>query len=169
MTVRNIRPFGIARIATSADGLFQPDPKGEPAVLIGVDDSLGRLGDLCAWIPDAPGRWWLRTGDCPILGAEAIANAAEDGRSIRLWSTPQQWLMAKPRDCIRPTAACYRVCGTCSVPRRGAILDWSADLRQTFQGVASVHCDHPELETRFRRALRRCEPRELGHAAGGST
>ena len=50
LTAREIPPFVTARIATSADGLFRPDLDGEWAVVIGVDDSLGRLADLDAFV-----------------------------------------------------------------------------------------------------------------------
>ncbi len=171
MTSRDIPTFGIARIITSADGRYRPDASGEWAAIVPVRDRYGEPCDLVAWFPDNPQRWWLRLGEAtPILGTEALALAAWDGRSIDLHSTPESWLISRAGDCIRPPGTCTRECETCSLNRGACVLRWDVELSELFEGVKEVKCNSPELETRLRRALRRWEPtvsvgREVRHAA----
>ena len=133
-------PFSAACIAPAGDGTFTFNKDGEPAVVIGVEDRDGVLCDLVAWLPEDPGRWWLRHADeMPILGARELAVAAYFGDPIALYATPEQWLIAG---------------------RRGAcVLMWDAPLRDLFEGVASICCNSLELRGRLRKALRQSEPR----------
>ena len=172
MTSSNILTFGIAKISTDADGRYRPEPSGEWAAIVPVRDRYSNLCDLVAWLPDEPQRWWLRNGDeTPILGTEALALAAWDGRSIDLHSTPEHWLLAKSGTCIRPPGVCTVECDTCALPRGACVLRWDLDLRELFEGVTRVNCDCPELERRLLRSLRGWEPRvtagrqEVRHAA----
>ncbi len=140
-----------AQIATFADGTYRRDPGGEWAVILPVHDRDKTLCDLVAWLLDDPGSWWLRHGDeTPILGSRRLAVAAYFGDAIRLYSTPQHWLLARGDGAV--------------------VLKWDVDCRDLFDGVARVECDCPALETRFRDSLRRWEPlltsvRDVRHAA----
>ena len=142
--------FGDARIATRPDGLYEPDPDGEWAVIAGVFDADDEIGDAVAWFEATPGRWWRRRGDIPVLGARELAIAADGGWEIRLFPTPEDWLFAHGD-------------GVC-------IIDWAVPLDGLFDGVARVECPDPALCDRLARALRRWEPditltREVRHAA----
>jgi hypothetical protein len=133
------RDIAAARIRTRPDGLYKLADDGDVAVIIPVYDSNHKLADLCAWDPATPGRWWLRCGDIAVLGGHALAVEAYHGGAIRLYATPQEWLLGRPR-------------GAC-------ILLWAAPLDHLFEGVGTVDCDSPELHQRFMKALRRWEPR----------
>ena len=142
--------IGAARIATSDDGTYQPDPAGEWAAILAVHDRFGELVDLVSWLPENPCRWWLRVGDeTPILGSQALAFAADCGESIHLVSTPNAWLSARLRHGDHEV-----VC----------ILSWAVDLCPLFHGVETVVCDTPGLARRLREKLREWEP-EVRHAA----
>ena len=131
--------IGAARIVPSADGTYQPDPSGEWAVILPVRDRDGELCDLATWFSDQPGRWWLRHGDeTPILGSRRLAVAAYFGDAIRLYSTPERWLLASGDGTV--------------------VLKWGVDCRDLFEGVKRVDCDCPPLEARFRDSLRQWEP-----------
>ena len=127
-------------IKTSDDGTYFPDPTGEWAVILPVRDRNNELCDLVAWLLDDPGRWWLRHGDeTPILGCRRLAVAAYFGDAIKLYSTPERWLVARGHGAV--------------------ILKWDVDCRDLFDGVARVECDCPTLATKFRQTLRRWEPK----------
>ena len=51
------------------------------------------------------------------------------GDTIRLYETPQQWLLGRPH-------------GVC-------VLLWTAPLDYLFDGVGAVECDSYELQQRF--------------------
>ncbi len=136
--------IGAARIATSTAGTYQPDPAGRWAAILAVDDRFGELVDLVSWLPENPSRWWLRVGDeTPILGARALAFAADCGKRIRLWSTPERWL---------------REGGAGRLHQDVCILHWDVDLWPLFDGVGTVECDCVSLQARFLNALRQWEP-----------
>ena len=148
--------ISIVRIAPRSDGRFDFDSKGDEAFvirvlgfgveMIGLDQhgapvegEVYDIVDLLAWLPDAPGNWWMRRGDeTPILGARALALAVFYGDPITLHQNPQEWLAAGRR-------------GVC-------ILKWSWPLDNLFEGVGAVECDSPQLQERFVKALRRWEP-----------
>ena len=130
--------LGNVRITTRPDGLYETDPSGEWAAVIGVFDANGELGDLVVWFLERPGQWWRRTGDIPILGARELAVAAYGGGAIKLHPTPEAWLLARGD-------------GVC-------VIDWAVPLDGLFDGVNRVRCSDPELCDRLARALRRWEP-----------
>ncbi len=137
--------IGAAPIATSDDGTYQPDPAGEWAAILAVHDRFGELVDLVSWLPENPCRWWLRVGDeTPILGCQALAFAADCGKRIRLWSTPEQWLRAG---------------GLGQRHQDVCILHWGVDLAPLFDGVSHVLCESLGLEHRLRSTLRIWEPK----------
>src|SRR6185437_11222068 len=70
--------FGVSGIIPRGEGTYEPYPTGEQAFIvpaIAVDDDED-LGDLIAWHPSDPSRWWCRTGALPIINADAIFRAA---------------------------------------------------------------------------------------------
>lgn len=142
--------IGAARVVVAGDGTYRPDASGQYGAILPVYGSDGELGDLVAWFLEQPTHWWLRDGGEPILGSRALAVAAFFGDPIRLYSTPEQWLLAGGSGVV--------------------ILLWDVDCRELFDGVGHVECDCPQLEQRFRQALRRWEPsvttmREARHVA----
>ncbi len=120
--------IGAARIVVASDGTYRPDTAGQYAVIIAVHDQDREIADLCAWFPDRPGRWWLRYADeAPILGARALAMARYFGEAIKLYSTPERWLLVRGDGVV--------------------ILRWSVDYRDLFDGVGRVECDSPPTRT----------------------
>ena len=148
--------IGAARIATSADGTYRPDPAGawaavlevkgfvlEPVGMVGgslVWDDVHDVVDLVAWHPEDPGRWWLRRGDAtPIIGARELRIAGHFNTPIELYETPQAWARA----------------GGHGV----AVLIWGAPLNELFDGVGRVECASPRLKRGLVSAWRAREPR----------
>ncbi len=137
--------FGRAQIQPLASGAYRPSDDGKWSVVLGVHDRHNELADLVAWFPDDPSRWWMRHGDeTPLLGARALAFAADCHEPVTLLPTPEAWLFAHRE---RPKGAV--VC----------IMDWGVDLAPLFDGVLRVDCDSPDLRERFQRALRAWEPK----------
>ena len=141
--------IGAARVVTTADGTYRPDPAGEWVAILAVHDRFGELVDLVSWFPENPLRWWLRVGDeTPLRGARALAFGADCGKPIRLFSTPERWLGAR---------------GARGRHVAVAVLNWSVDLTDLFAGIKNIVCDTPGLERRLREKMREWEP-EIGHA-----
>ena len=127
-------------IVPQSSGLFKFDPEGEPAAIARIYDRNDELVDFVAWHPDNPGIWWLRNGDeTPLLGTRNLAMAAYYGDPIRLYSTPQDWLIAG---------------------RKGAcVVKWDWPLNDLFYGVGDVECSSAPLQRKLIASLRRWEPR----------
>ena len=136
-------------IKTNGNGLFAFCRHGEPAIVADVIDSEGDPADLVAWQPERPGRWWLRFGDCAVLGGHNLALASWYGDSIHLHGTPQDFFRAGQRGCC--------------------VLLWDAPLDDLFAGAVAVDVDGVDHHHRLVNALRRWEPRvavrEVCHAA----
>lgn len=84
---------GAQRVRFGRDGLWEPDPDGEPAVLVAVcerDDFGPVLVDLVAFASDNPKQWAWRTGDGWALG---LANL-DEFRPLRVVEDPIAWLAA---------------------------------------------------------------------------
>ena len=150
--LENLPTWGADRIKPSSDGIYKPDPAGEPAIILAVVDSNDRWCDTLAWFYDDPSKWWCLFGDeTPVLGAENLGVAAFCGHPIVLHATPQDWLLAGGK-------------GAC-------VIRWGAYLRELFDGIPAVRCDSPALRARLQNALRSWEPRltvsrvEVAHAA----
>ncbi len=117
------------RIAANDGGTYRVDPVGKVAALVPIHDRWGILIDAVAFLPGAPGRWWLRYRDTVILGAQALAYAAWEHQPLKLWETPQDWLLHG---------------------RRGAVvLDWGCDLRPMFEDVPEIRCQSQALIDRL--------------------
>ena len=143
--------FVMVRIEPRPDGMFRPTESGQWAVTLGVDDCEGRLIDFVAYFLNAPGRWWLRRNEIPILGAEAISRAEFSRRPLSLYETPHAWLLARGRGAV--------------------VLDWGCDLHEIFKLVPRIHCQSAGLKDRLRRSFWKSLPKitaprkEMRHAA----
>ena len=144
MSAPNLPRFGRARVQPLASGAYRPSDDGKWAVVLEVRDRHNELADLVAWLPDDPGHWWLRHGDeTPLLGARALAFAADCHEPVSLLPTPEQWLFARFKPNTRAIAC---------------VLDWGVGLGPLFEGVSQVDCDSPDLQKRLLRSLRASEP-----------
>lgn len=155
--------LGKIRICAHTDGGYTLDPTGELAAIMDVVDRNGELADLVAWFPDNSRAWWLRYGDHPILGAEALAIAQYHCGAIRLHATPEDWLAGAVDHWCRITAGRFPH----SPYSAFCILRWDIDLREALEGTGSIVCDDLELQKRFRRILRQWEPRVTVARQGG--
>ena len=161
--------FGRSRVQPLASGAYRPSGDGQWAVILGVQDRFDEIVDLVAWLPKDPSRWWLRDGDeTPILGARALAFAADCHEPATLLPTPEAWLFAhreRPKIDARMTGAEVYVGPDAVV----CIMDWGVDLGPLFDGVSRVNCESQALSERFTTALRQWEPKITGrrtrHAA----
>ncbi len=125
----------LVRIKTLGNGRFEINAEGESArvapvrsfeiEMIGVsegvpiDGEVYEIVDYVAWMPDRTGTWWLLYGDeTPILGARALRIAAYYHDAIRLYETPEAWLLGGQR-------------GVC-------VLLWTAPLNDLFVGIGLV-------------------------------
>ena len=75
-----------------SDGLYEPDPGGEPAWVIPCFHD-NETVDLLAFKSDEPSRWWLRLGACAFLGGDALGDVVMD-EPVRVFRTPLTWLQA---------------------------------------------------------------------------
>ncbi len=106
---------------------------------------LGPIFDnVIAWRPEAPGRWWLEVNDWPLLGWQALQQAAAEGGSLVLFPTPAAWAASGGR-------------GAC-------ILRWTIDPLDLFAGVASVQCADAATERRLRAEVERWAPFKITRA-----
>ncbi len=145
MTGAPLPCFGRAKIQPLASGNYRLSDNGQWAVVLEARDRFDEIVDLVAWSPDDPSHWWLRDGDeTPLLGARALAFAADCHEPVTLLPTPEAWLFAVSE---RPKG------------RVVCILDWGVDLGPLFDGVLRVECQGPDLQKRFQQGLRAWEPR----------
>lgn len=126
--------FGVEEIAGGDDGLYQPMPGGELAVIVPAlplaapwedDFPVEDLGDLVAWLPRDSSRWWRRCGLMPILNPAALERAAWFREPLSVWSTPLRWLRASGNGIV--------------------LLDGTANLRLWLGDVDTIHADTYEL------------------------
>ena len=136
------------RIACKNDGTYSVDPHGRLAALIPVQDRWGEIVDAVAFFQDESEQWWLRYGDeTPILGAEALAEAAWERQPLMLWETPLQWLLQR---------------------RSGSVvLDWGVDLRPLMEEIPAVSCQSTALSDRLQENFLRFGPRLTVRAGAG--
>ena len=99
---------GTARIQPEGK-FYQPDADGTMAVIIPIIEG-EVIVDLIAFQPAWPELWWLRRGEAPFLGGDALEWLWLDEPPL-VFKTPLAWLKA-------------------GAPHNGiAILDWSAARR----------------------------------------
>ena len=153
MSCVHLPSFVLGRIQPLGNGNYRPSDDGQLAIVLGVYDRFNELVDCVAWLPDDPRHWWPRHGDeTPLLGARALAFAADCNQPVSLLPTPDAWLQAH---CERPEGSV--IC----------VMDWGVNLAELFHGVSCVDCDSPDLQKRFQRALRAWEPQITAPRQGG--
>jgi hypothetical protein len=135
--------FGTAEIITSGT-TYEPMPGGKrafivPAVPLRDDVFDDDVGDLIAWFPDNPSRWWHRFGLVPFLNFEAVERAAWFREPLSLWSTPLSWLRAAGKGAV--------------------ILDNAVHLPLWFGGITDIASEDIALARRIKRAMQQQERR----------
>lgn len=134
---------GVAEIETGAGGLYQPYGGGDLAFIMparpipapwDADFPDDDPGDLVAWLPSSPWRWWSRCGMAPLLNPRAIDVAHYRALPLACWSMPLRWLRAGGDGVV--------------------ILQCDSDLRLWFGSGLTVHADTLELGEEIERRLR---------------
>jgi hypothetical protein len=133
---------GPMRFGITSAGTYGPMPDGQrafivPAIPISNDSVDNDVGDLIAWFPDTPSRWWCRYGATPFLNFEAIERAVHYHEPLRLKSTPLSWLRASGEGAV--------------------ILDDSAHLPLWFGGVSKIVFEDLALARRVKSRMRKQE------------
>ena len=131
-------PFGLSRVRWLADGLYEPDPAGDPAAIMpvpGPDEAeLGELGliDLIAFPTSQPSRWSWRVGNAWMLGEWWLGQLDE----LTVVETPVRWL----------ARAGLAVC----------ILDWDAPAScwSALRSTPLLRFENETLKARVERAMR---------------
>ena len=127
-----LRPLiGVDHIVTHSSGLFEFHPEGDLALIVaeGEPEVPGwtEVHDLLAFMPEEPGRWWLRRGAVDLLGASNISHWRLSPLVIH--ETPLSWLQ---------TAAT----GIC-------IVDWAFDPLARLVGAGQLLLETPALKRRI--------------------
>ncbi len=86
----NLPLCGVARIRPEAEDFYVPDEHSDPAILLPVIDDR-QVVDLLCFQSSQPDVWWVRRGECPLLGGDCI-NELWLGERLRLHKTPLSWL-----------------------------------------------------------------------------
>ena len=147
---RGAMRLGVQDIAPSNDGTYQPIDEGQRAIIMPTipllapweweeGDDLEDVGDLTAFRPDDPSRWWCRCGSVPILNPAAILGAELYDEPLRIHSTPLDWMRAAGDGVV--------------------ILDPLAHLGLHLGSVRQLICDTVELGREIDRRLRHPEPK----------
>lgn len=98
--------IGIARIAATGEGLFEPCEGGDLACLVAVVEQDAEPGDpgisdIVAFSSDNPSRWLWRVGSGFALGADLLRDYGADDAGmhdgIPVVATPVHWLAAAGR------------------------------------------------------------------------
>lgn len=76
-------------------GYYVPDPAGVLAVIVPVFGTDDELIDLCAYRPEAPGIWWLRTGLGTVLGEDVLERCQCYADPVATVATPREWTRAQ--------------------------------------------------------------------------
>lgn len=149
--------FGIAEIEIHADGSYEPVAGGRAAVIVPENpcDTTRCLfedwpfGDLVAYFPENPERWWRRCLLAQFINPEAIERADYLHQRLQFWRSPLGWLRGSGRGIVA--------------------LDRRADLFLHLGGVREVvghGLDHAEdIDQRLRRPapITRVLVHEQGH------
>lgn len=114
--------YGVVR-ATAEGKHWQPDHLGRPLLTLPDvpladpdDERLGavEIGDLIAFDPRDPTRWWVRTGGAVVLAPEEVERAQHYAEPLTVHPHPLAWMQAG---------------GTGVV-----VIDWSAHLALHLSG-----------------------------------
>ena len=127
---------GVARIATTSDGLFELHDSGELALIVpeGAPEVPGwdKIYDLIAFKPDRPGQWWRRRGDADLLGEANIAS----------WKLSPLVIHATPLSWLRGGAA-----GLC-------VINWGFDPMAALAGAGHLQAETPAIKKRLERRIK---------------
>jgi hypothetical protein len=133
----HLPPFGVTNVRWLPDGLYEPDPDGDLAIIIPVpaaERELGELGliDLIACSTDDPSRWAWRVGTGWLLGEWLL-----DDEEVAVVQTPIGWLAQA---------------GAAAV-----ILDWDAPAScwSALREVTSLRFDSETIKGRAAEAMLR--------------
>jgi hypothetical protein len=135
--------FGVVEIITDRR-TYQPMRGGRralvvPAIPLRVGFFDDDIGDLIAWLPDNPGRWWHRAGVANFLNFEAVERADFFEEPLSLWATPLSWLQAGGEGAV--------------------VLDERAHLPLWFGGITKIDCESLELARQIKRRITAQEQR----------
>ena len=83
-----------AKIIASRD-LFDFDEGGFMAEIINVRHENWEAGDLLAWEPGKPEKWWTQKGFFDVLGLPCFHIHEESGAPIHIYRTPETWTKHK--------------------------------------------------------------------------
>lgn len=142
-------PIGATRVLWRSGGTWEPDPDGEPALIVPVEVpdyfevwnipcESSRVVDMVALRTTSPGRWAWRTGIAWGLREDLLTEP--DGEPVPVVANPIAWLAGGGE------ALC--------------ILDWSKDspVWQYLRAGPDLLVEHDHLRARIADALRRSIP-----------
>ncbi|MET4807498.1 hypothetical protein [Limibacillus sp. MBR-115] len=96
------------RVRPCRGGLFSLaescDRDSVPVFLLPIFED-GQAVDLVAWQPGKPSRWRRLRGDADMLGADQAFDADFMQQPLKVYSTPQDWLVAGGGGCCPLTDA----------------------------------------------------------------
>ncbi len=122
---------GVGRIVTHSTGVFEFHEDGDLALIIaeGEPEVPGwtEIHDLLAFMPEEPGRWWLRRGAVDLLGAYNITPWRLS--ALMIHETPLSWLQAGA------TGAC--------------IVDWNCDPADVLLGAGELRAESHSLKAKL--------------------
>jgi len=132
--------YGITRIECNGE-LYEPSIDGGPALIVaelcgGTDYGKVAVEDLIAFLPNQPSKWFLRHGSIDVLGETAIVKAQGLKTALTVYRTPLAWLQAASQ-------------GAC-------LLNWRADPRYVFRGIADLKCEDETLARRLTARIAEC-------------
>ncbi len=123
---------GLAKIRPDGQN-YVPDDDGLEAVIVPVFDG-GVVVDLVAFQPAQPELWWVRRGETPFLGSDALE---------RLWLNEPLRLHRDPLGWLRGGAQ----------PNAAVVLSWKAAATQIF-AVPSIVADDYEYALEIEQHLK---------------
>ncbi len=131
-----VRPLiGVGHIVTHSTGLFEFHEDGDLALIIaeGEPEVPGwtEIHDLLAFMPEEPGRWWLRRGAVDLLGAYNITPWKLSPTTIH--ETPVSWLQAGAD-------------GVC-------IIDWTRSPADVLLGAGELRTESHSLKAKLERRI----------------
>ncbi len=126
--------IGVAKVQTFPSGFYEPNDDGASAVIVAAGRPAppiwDTLGDLIAFRPQDPGRWWRRRGEVQVLGSSNIR--PEPVFPLILHDTPLSWLQARAR-------------GVC-------VIDGRVDPER-FLYAGPIEVESPSLKARLERRI----------------
>jgi hypothetical protein len=144
--------IGLARVAVSVDGFFEPDPGGPMAIIIPAFDGpianpaqllddRERLIDLVAWQARLPQQISTRCGIASVLGGEAVRAATHGEGALRLFRSPASWARAG------------------GATAGAVVLDWKTDIG--LLAAATIIAEDLEHGGEVKRKLKELRARQI--------